>query len=67
MTIGEKIKVLRGDESQAKLAEAVGVSPSAISMFETDQRIPRDETKKALAKYFGVSVEELFFTDKVYK
>ena len=62
MSIGEKLKELRGDRTQSEVANAVGVSTSAIGMFETDQRVPRDETKIALAKYFETTVEELFFT-----
>lgn len=67
MTIGEKLRALRGNKSQAEIAEAVGVSVSAISMFEMDQRVPRDETKIALAKHFNVSIEELFFASKAHK
>lgn len=67
MTIGEKLKKLRGKVPQSVVAKAVGVSTSAISMFEMDQRVPRDETKKALASYFDVSIESLFFAEQVHK
>jgi len=31
-------------------------------MYERDERTPRDEVKIRLAKFFGVSIQDLFFT-----
>ena len=61
MTIGEKIKELRGEKSQAEVAVAVGISDSAMSAYENGDRVPRDEVKIRLAKYFGKTVQEIFF------
>lgn len=63
MTTGEKLRQLRGSRSQEQIAQAVGVSTSAIGMYETDQRIPRHEIMKKLSSFFDVTVDELFFTD----
>lgn len=60
----EKLKALRGDKSITMVAAAVGVSASALSMYESGKRVPRDEVKIALSKYYGVSVGELFFNQK---
>ena len=60
-TIGERIRYLRGNQTQKELAEAVHVSVSAIGMFEQDRRVPRDETKKEIADYFGLLVDDIFF------
>lgn len=59
--IGEKLISLRGNKSQTEVAEAVGISKSAISMYESGERTPRDETKVKLAKYYNKTVGEIFF------
>jgi transcriptional regulator with XRE-family HTH domain len=61
--IGARLRDLRGDRSQSEVAEAVGVTAMAISLYESGERIPRDETKIALAAYFKVTVESIFFAD----
>lgn len=60
--IGERIKRLRGEESQAAVADACDISVSALSMYECGQRIPRDEIKIKLANHFKKSVESIFFS-----
>lgn len=60
--IGAKLKELRGSRSQKEVADAVNVTDMAISFYESGDRIPRDEIKVALADYFGVSVESIFYT-----
>lgn len=63
--IGQKIKRLREMRkiSRENLCNEVGITQSAISMYENGQRIPRDEIKVKLARALGVSIEELFFTE----
>lgn len=63
MSTGEKMRKMRGDRSQQSVADAVGITKSALSMYERDERRPRDEVKIRLADFFGVSVAELFFAD----
>lgn len=58
---GKRLIALRGDKSQETVAKDVGISTSALGMYETEQRIPRDEIKIALAKYFNTTVEAIFF------
>lgn len=65
-TIGETLIRLRGDRTQEEVAKAVGVTKSAISMYENNERIPRDEIKRKMAAYFKVSVERTFFAEKVH-
>ena len=64
MTIGEKLKALRGTKSQEEIATALGISKQALSNYENDIRIPRDEIKYKIAKYFGKTVDEIFFATK---
>lgn len=61
MKIAERLVKARGDRKREEVAEAIGVSLSAISMYENGDRIPRDETKVKLAKYYNTTVQELFF------
>ena len=61
--IGERLRKLRGNRSQREVADACGITDMAISLYESGERIPRDETKIALAKFYGTSVEAIFFID----
>lgn len=59
--IGKKLIDLRGEKSQSEVAEAVGITQAALSMYERGERVPRDNVKIKLANYYGVSVTALFF------
>ncbi len=61
MSAGQKIRELRGDKTQSTVAEAIGITKSALAMYERDERRPRDEVKVKLANYFGCSVAEIFY------
>lgn len=58
--MNEKLIALRGDRSQEEVAKALGISVSALSMYEQGNRIPRDEIKIRMADYYGISIEDLF-------
>lgn len=59
--ICKKLQECRGNRTLKEVADAVGISESALWMYENEQRIPRDEIKIELAKFYGVSIEELFY------
>ena len=61
-TTGMILRRLRGDRTQEEIATALGITKSSWAMYERDERVPRDEVKIRMAKYFGKSVEELFYT-----
>ena len=65
MTVAEKLIHARGGRTREVVADAVGISVSAVGMYETGARIPRDEIKVKLADYFGTSVQALFFDQNV--
>ena len=67
MTIAEKLVTLRGATPRITVAQAVGVTLSAITMYELGQRVPRDEIKVKLADYYGVTVQSLFFDDDCHE
>ena len=61
MTIGKRIGHLRRQRSmtQEDLANAMGVSPQAVSKWENDQTCPDISALPKLARLLGVSVDEL--------
>lgn len=59
--IAEKLVKLRGDKSRETVAKACGISTSALAMYEQGERIPRDDIKIKLAKYYKRSVNFIFF------
>jgi hypothetical protein len=60
--IGERLKRLRGDRTLKEVSERVGISESALSMYENGARIPRDEIKIKLANYYKETIQSIFFT-----
>lgn len=59
--IGKRLVKLRGKRTREEVAFANAISVSALTMYETGHRIPRDETKKSLAQYYNVTVDSIFF------
>lgn len=47
--------------TQGQLGEKVGLTQSMIARIESGDRDPRKEHKIALAQFFGVTVEWLFY------
>lgn len=64
--IGADLANLRGNVPRATVAAAVGVSTSALQMYENGERVPRDDIKVQLASYFNTTVGSLFFNEKVH-
>ncbi len=46
--------------AQGQLAEAIGVSRQTINSIEKERYTPSLPLAMALARYFGVTVEEMF-------
>ena len=61
MEFSEKLKELRSEKgiSQAKLADDIHISRSAVAKWENGLGLPSDESVKMLADYFGLTVDEL--------
>lgn len=47
--------------SREKVADEIGVSVSAISMYENGERMPRDDIKIKIATFYKKTVQEIFF------
>lgn len=50
---------LRDKLSQRELAAKLKISPSAVGMYESGQRLPSRETEEAIADFFNVSISLL--------
>ena len=61
MEFNEKLLELRKRKclTQEELAEALFVSRTAVSKWESGRGFPNIESLKAISKYFGVSLDEL--------
>lgn len=63
MSVGQKLRALRGDKTQKKVADDLKITKSSLAMYERDKRIPRDEIKVRIADYFGETVQSIFYTN----
>lgn len=61
MTQGEKLRHLRGNRTKEKVAKDLGISYSSYVKYERNERNPKDTLKKRIAKYYGKSVQSIFF------
>ncbi len=61
--IARRLIELRGSKSRETVANACGISVSALAMYEQGERIPRDNIKIKLAKYYKRSVSFIFFNN----
>lgn len=61
--IAKRLTELRqkNQKTQQEVASALGLSVSAIAMYEAGVRVPRDEVKLALAQYYQTTVGYIFF------
>lgn len=61
MNFSERLKELRikSQLSQVELAKRIGITSSAISMYECGQREPSFELEERIADYFNVDLDYL--------
>lgn len=66
--LGMRIAFLRASKgwSQAKLAQRIGVSTSAVGMYEQGRREPSLDLLVRLAQEFGVSTDYLLMGENMY-
>lgn len=62
--MADKLVELRGSRTQEEVAKNVGISTSALAMYETGKRVPRDPVKVKLSRYYKRSVTAIFFIEK---
>lgn len=56
MSVGKKLRELRGSRTQDEISKELGITKSSYAMYERDERVPRDEVKVRISNFFGVSV-----------
>lgn len=61
--IGKRLIKLRGNRTQEDVAKALNISVSAIGMYERGERVPRDEVKLSLAKFYDTTVQSIFYAE----
>ncbi len=59
--IAKRLRDARGDIPRKEVCKALGLATSTLTMYETGQRVPRDEIKIALANFYKTTVEALFY------
>lgn len=62
--IAKRLIELRGSLSREHVAKRVGISVSALQMYENGHRVPRDEIKIRLANFYNRTVQEIFFNQQ---
>lgn len=64
MSAGTKLRALRQQrkKTQQQVADELEITKSSLAMYERDERVPRDEVKVRIAKYYGETVDALFFS-----
>lgn len=60
--IANRLVELRGSKTQEEVSLSIGISRTALSMYENGERVPRDEIKMKIAQYYDKSVQSIFFT-----
>ncbi|MBQ2944359.1 MAG: helix-turn-helix transcriptional regulator [Ruminococcus sp.] len=67
MEFNEKLQELRKHKklTQEELADALYVSRTAISKWESGRGYPNIESLKAIAKFFGVTIDELLSSNEL--
>ena len=67
MEFNEKLQELRKkkDLTQEELAEALYVSRTAISKWESGRGLPNIDSLKAISKFFSVTIDELLSSEQV--
>ena len=67
MEFNEKIQELRKQKglTQEELAEVLFVSRTAVSKWESGRGYPNIDSLKAIAKFFGVTIDELLSGDEL--
>ena len=63
--IGRRLRELRGAfRTQAEVAHKLEIDRTALSRYESGAAVPPDPVKIALARYYGVSVESIFYASE---
>lgn len=59
--VGNELRRLRGNRTIEESTKAIGISKSALAMYERGERSPRDEVKIRIADYYKKPIQKIFF------
>ena len=59
--VGKKLTALRGNKTRKEVSQELKISESALAMYESGERTPRDNVKIRISNYYKVPIVELFF------
>ena len=62
--ISKVLRELRGVRTRTGVAKEIGISYSMLTKIEDGIRTPSDDLQKRIANYYGVPVENIFYTAK---
>lgn len=66
VTTARRLRELRGRRTLQEVHDATGIEISTLSNYEQGIRIPTDDNKRILARYYGKTVDDIFFTSEVH-
>ena len=68
-TIGDTLKELRKAKRKTvvEAANGIGITPSALSNYENNIRVPRDDIKIAISAYYKKPIQKIFFAPKIHE
>lgn len=68
-TIGDNLKELRKAKGKtvAAVAQDIGITPSALSNYENNIRVPRDSIKVAISEYYKKPIQKIFFAKQIHE
>ena len=64
---GQTLIKWRGTRTQEEVAKEIGISKSALSMYERGERIPRDNIKIRISAYYKKPIHKIFFDQKTHE
>jgi transcriptional regulator with XRE-family HTH domain len=67
VTLGERIRNLRGNMAQAEFADILGIKQPMISRYEADKESPSPRVLLRMAQYSGTSIEWLLTGEELLK
>lgn len=62
LTVGQRLRMLRGKRTKSEVAAAIGVSESSYVKYERDERRASDPIKERIAEYFKCNLLDIFFS-----
>ena len=62
-TIGDILKELRQQKKKTvyEASREIGITPSALSNYENNIRVPRDSIKIAISDYYKRPIQKIFY------